>query len=212
MSLDRNQVKEALKALLNDPEIKASAVDAITEKKPKSFAPRSVAPYYKERFAKQIRDVLDAMVLDREPRMFHYESFPSHSPDSLYLRINQSFRYLYEHMDTEDKKYFKLKEEINVSRVRGKGVLLAFDDSWNGDTFTPVKVLPPDKSILWKDKMEKWIETSEVGENFVQEGLTLSPEEVLDYKRSFAGIDNIWASISSKAIKLVKVNPESIKE
>src|SRR5437762_1668188 len=55
---------------------------------------RLTLPYYRERFALEIKEAIDAMLEDGKNRVYKFSDFKHISKTSLYLRIHQSYLYL----------------------------------------------------------------------------------------------------------------------
>lgn len=191
-------------------EIREIAKEIRDKKKPSGWRKRSTSPYFKPWFAEKIKRVVDQMYIDGHDKIYVYTDYPSHTKNTLYLFVNQAFRFLITHMDTPDGKYSKAKDEIGISREPHKGIRLSFhknikDGSRSEFDNMPHDVIPKKHEIEWKTKMEEFLEEAPEGANFEQLNLILSTEEVEDLRNSFAGLDNIGASITRTSVKLVKI-------
>lgn len=203
-------MKERLQQVFINPKVQAAVVDHVIHSKPLGWKRRSNAPYYKERYAAELKEVVDAMIKDRRDRFYPYEMAKKTlgiEKGTLFLRIYQAHRYLLDYMDTPDKLYAKFFETVTIQRRRGTGVVIAFAPGFaegNGK----LEPLPADsKNTTWRDKMEDWVENSQPGdEPFFQDKLVLSPDEISDLKATFIGIPGIISSITSSHVKLVKIN------
>ena len=185
-------------------------IDAVVTngRRPQGWSRKSNATYYKSVYAEQFIKVLDAMFDDRQDRMYRYDQWKHMTPASVYLRVNQSIRYLLDNMDP-DQKYAKLLDMICITRERNVGVKLTFREEFrNGSSeFSPSSVVPAAEMPRWKQRIEDWLNECEPGgKPFILENLLLSPEEVRDLKLEFVGITNVMSSITSNSIKLIKVN------
>lgn len=201
--------KQAIASLFS-PEQAKKVVEALEPKKrPQSWGRRSRATYYGEEFALQVKKVIDDMLVDKKDRIFFYSSYPQFTPNTVYLRINQSLRFLLEEMDVEGT-YRKAMSTIDVHRDRiAKGIRFSvrqeFRDSGDSN-FVPAEIIPTVEMPKWKQKIEDWLETSEPGSKpFILDRLALTPEEVKELKLQFMGLTNIVAVINAKEIKLVKL-------
>jgi hypothetical protein len=207
--MNDEEIKKRVDALFVNPDTTKRVVDIITNNKPDGWSRRSNATYYKECYAIQAKKVLDAMAADRKDRIYRYDVWKHMTPASVYLRVNQSMRFLTEHLD-EDRTYTRLLETISVTRERNIGVKLTFLEEFRDKdtaTFMPDSVIPAVEIPKWKEAMEDWLETSDVGDKpFVQTNLMLTADEIREIKLQFVGVTNIMASITSQAIKLVKIN------
>jgi hypothetical protein len=191
------------------------------QKKPLHWASRANAPYYKEKFALQVKEILDGMEKDRQDIIFRYDEHPKISRNTLYLRLNQSALYLVEKLDTISSPkdaslsllglplyhYSRLIELLTITRERDIGVRFSFEeDGRNSElgNLKPMKVLSKLECPKWRQEMESFVDEGRPGEVFHKKGLALTPEEVLDIKTSFASLENIMAIVKPTEIKIVK--------
>lgn len=206
-----DEVKNAIKSIFVNPVTASKAVDMLvhSHKKPQGWSRRSNAPYYKERYALQLKEVLDAMIEDHQVRLYRYSEWPGMSPQSLYLRINQSIRYLCDCMDTPEHKYARFCETLVLSRERNIGVRIEIRNGLetSDHVFAPSSVVPQYEAPRWRQKIETWLEEAEPEHGpLLIENLMLSPDEVRELKLQFAGLQNVQVSITATTIKLLKVN------
>lgn len=212
MSATHEEIKKALQDMLGTETGAKKVVEALADKqdKPAGWGRRSSASYYNEVYAEQSKKVLDEMMIDRKDRLFSYGAWPHLSAQSVYLRVNQSLRFLVDHAD-KDGVYRKFLSMISITRERNLGVKLTFIEEFRngpGSTFAPTIVVPSSDVAKWKQRMETWLEDSEPGEApFVVNNLLLSPDEIKDLKLEFAGLKSVLASISATSVKLIKINP-----
>lgn len=177
--------------------------------KPQGWSRRSQAPYYKEFYGLQMKRDADKMIENREDTVFRYETWcnanTGMSKVTLYNRINQSIRFLLDHLD-ENKTYSKWHAMTRVSREE-YGVRISFiaefkegDESNFGGTLTQTREATP----RWKQELDFWLE-SDKDDPFVRENLNLTAEELKDLKTQLAGLDGIGKSIKYNCIKLVRL-------
>ncbi len=204
--------EDILKQIFINPEVTARAVDLMvpSHTKPKGWSRRSNATYYREVYAHQIQPVIDEMMTDEKDRWYLYTTWAHMSPQTIYLRINQSLRYLTDILDPEHK-YAKFLEKVDIFRVRGKGILLTLKLEHRESTadFKPevdLQVAPTTELPKWRQKMDTWLSKSKAGDKpLIIEGLMLSPDEIKNLKLEFVSIKNVMPSITSATIKLIKV-------
>lgn len=166
--------------------------------RPKTWSRRANAPYYRERYALEVRHVLDDMMLsaslgDRESRVVKYADYPEISHVTLYLKINQAMLYLIDKLDTPDKTYANFREMISISRIRSVGIKFTFvageDKPMNALRIsspaipTPTSIelqskesTPPSK-VNWKEQLLAFIDKAEVGQNLKINNLSLTMED-----------------------------------
>ena len=213
--MSEDAVKEAIKSIFVAPEVVAKVVETVVPgKRPAGWSRKSNATYYNEHCALQLKQVLDAMSVDRQDRIYRYDEWKHLSPTTVYIRINQSLNYLLDRLDP-DKKYKDMCQRICIRRSRQhNGVVIQFLEEYRAtdtSSFLPSAVIPNAQAPKWKDKMEKWIEESVPGDKpFVQENLMLSNDDIRELKLQFAGVKNIAASITARSVKLIKIVPQSL--
>ena len=205
-----DDIKNKIREIFVSPELSSKVVDIVVHgNKPSGWSRRSNATYYREPYALQIRDTIDAMWADRQDRLFRYSDWKHMSHNSVYLRINQSIRYLVDNLDP-DHKYARFLQMVAITRERNIGVKITFNEEYrfsDTSTFSPSPIIPKSEAPKWKQKIETWLEESEPGDKpFILEGLMLTPEEIKDLKLQFAGLKNVGASISGSTIRLIKMN------
>jgi len=119
-----------------------AAPDLHTEEKPKNWGRRTNAPYFRERYALELKAILDGMMLEYQhdthsPKIFRYIDYPELSHNSLYLKINQSKLYLIEFLDSE-KIYSRFLQLLLIKRYRNKGIVLEYADDAKKKSTTPL--------------------------------------------------------------------------
>lgn len=202
-------IKDTIKKIFVNPEVSQRAVDLLvpSKNKPQGWSRRSNAPYFKEEYALQMKLELDKMMVDQQDRVYHYDKWPHMTPNSVYLRINQSLRYLTTFLDPNGI-YARFLQSVSVKRKRGYGVEMKFISHLLGtNEFSPQSVVPSAETPRWKQRIEEWLERSEPGsEPLIIENLMLTLEEVRALKLEFAGLQTVQHSITATTIKLIKVD------
>lgn len=209
MSYDDAQ--QRINQIFVNPKTASAVVDLVVRKKPPGWGKRSQAPYYKERFGLEMKDVFDSMMSDRQDRVYSLEKFPNMSVQSIYLRVNQSVRYLLEMLDSPEKKYGRFYEMLSITRERGLGVRISIIPEFRDadvSNFKPTVVIPKEQNPQWRQAVDDYLENAQIGDNPLHiENLALTADEIKDLKVSFAQLKGIIYSVTSYHIKIVKVNP-----
>lgn len=200
--MDNSELVKSIQDLLQIPAIRKSITTAKPVVKPPNYSRRSNASYYKEKYALELKSVLDAMALDRESREYKYKDSKM-TRNSLYIRVNYSLRYLLDFLDP-DGTYKKLSEEIKIHRD-STGVKLEFINA-PGEEFKPTRILDAEGKKTFQEILDDWLENSPEGAVFQQDKLSLSDEEVLNLKATLGVLDNVAANISQDSIKLIKIS------
>lgn len=176
-------------------------------RKPANWRRRSTAPFYKERFALEVKEQLDKMAADPEKKdlWYLYEDFKRwYVPSSLYNYINQSLRYLQDYLDP-DLYYRRLLETIGIRREKNKGVCLFFHADIKqsaGDKPVPVSVAADEPTYM--KEINEWLaEPHESGERKVISGLALADDEVAKVNELFECSEVVAVSVTCKSITLV---------
>lgn len=204
--VERQDVLKELGNLLKDEKMRKQVLHSIIdkEKRPPTWSKASCSPYYKEHFALELKKHLDAMMDDREDRMWLFADFKWLSKNSLYLMLNQAFRYLVDRMDTPEQKYANLRQIISVTKAKDKhgtpiGIRMTIVDM---PILTAHKITK--KEDAWRLDMENFIEEAQSGQVFIAKDLMLSADEMIDLEAFIATFDNIMANITMTSVKLVK--------
>lgn len=209
---ESTKLNDKLKEIFVNPSIQSKVVDSIVGNKPSGWSRRSNAPYYRRQYGLEIKEVFDRMIKDQLDSCYDFATFEAKgiNRSTLYIRINQSIRYLLDHLDDINHTYARFREMIRIERERGVGVMIRFAPEFRGgniNDFKPREIIPKDKVPSWKEEMLEYMENGTVGEPFFVDKLALTNEEVTDLKTSLIGLKNILSSITSHSVKLVKINP-----
>lgn len=208
-------MSQRLKNIFQNPQAQAKAVDLIVHNKPLGWSRRANAPYYKELYGKQMLEVLDKMMENKEDVVWHYVDFCKQlgiTQDTLYTRINQSLRYLFDKLDTADNKYKKFYERCRLERQRGTGIVLHIRrDMQDGVTenMSPRKLEPTEEIPKWKKKVDEFLTQSKVGEDLCLTNLALYPDQITQLRIQLAPLTCFFCNITSHTIKIVHINPEA---
>lgn len=210
MSDTDEQIKQRLKEIFPSPQVASAVTDLVIHKRPRGWSRKSNATYYKEIYAKQIRDDIDKMIATGNRLVYAYakwcnEEHGDMSPSTLYQRINQSIRYLIEQMDTPERKYDKWYETVKVERERGLGVTIEFIPGLSSQSTFAAEVVEPKAHMrVWERQLDEWLESNDT-EPFVKEGLALSPDDIVSMKNKFKQLSNVMANVTSSCIKIIKL-------
>ena len=182
-------------------------------KKPNNWSSLTNAPYYRERFALELKVVLDEMIQEAEAnifedREFFYSSFPTLSHNTLYLRVNQSKLYLVNKLDSENK-YKRFLELVAITREKS-GIRL----SYNRDVLHPAvplkanKVMPIEQqTITWKVKLDEFLSSDKAGV-FELDKLALDDDDIEVITNSLSQLNNVIYSIKNDKIRIVRLTAE----
>jgi len=201
-----------------------------TVDRPATWSRRANAPYYRERYALEVKHVLDEMILaaesgDREPRILKYTDYPEISHVTLYLKINQAMMYLLDKLDTDEKTYFNFRQLINISRLRSIGIKIGFAHGVDNKSLAAYKVsstdipqekpkevkLPESKPLVqtdWKEQLANFVEIAQVGQSLKLTGLQLTMVDG-EYIRDHIPDDKcIIYEAKTDSLMCIKLTPE----
>lgn len=198
-----------LRTIFTDKGVQQKFVESVVHNKPVGWSRKSQATYYKERYALELKKVLDDMMVSNKEFVFGYAWFEKTfglGKDSLYLRVYQSMRYLLEKLDPDGKYKTFWETKIEMHRERGKGVTLRFRHEYQtgGPEFVPTEVMPQVEEPKWKQRMKAWLESDDETP-FSQNNIILSPEEITELEIQLSALgDSILSSITAHSVKLIK--------
>jgi hypothetical protein len=203
-------VKEALKTLQEMLEI-PSLRKIILPQLGLDLSRTGSGTYYNPNLAKGLIPTIDAMIADEKKRPFLLPlDFygPYMSINSLKARLFQAAKYLVDHLDTDDRKYYTWRSNVDFS-IRDNGIIIKWKSlkqaapsnlAWHA-----VPVDEDEKSNEWKDALYSWMENP-VDDWIHLKGLQLS---VLDLKTVKDLFENVtWPN--GKPMYMLTVRTDSI--
>lgn len=181
-------------------------VDMLVRKRPLGWSRNSYATYYNENHAVQVRRELDSMIETKHDKLFRVENMKGMKINTIYLWINQAFRYIIDYYDGPEQgngKYEKLFNEIKIKKEEGIGVSIRFRDfkayELRGEDF----VIDNDKT-LWRNKIDEYLNSDDC-KPFTMGKLLLSSEEVSQLKAELDGLEGIQYSVTNREVKIIKL-------
>ena len=159
--------------------------------------------YYKRKHAEEIIGILDDMIANRQPYEFCYADMAQwYKPETVWLKINQAVKYIIDHMDP-DKRYLKLRQEIQIHRRSKTGVSLEFIQINSVPNNTPSliarKITKEEvETIMWKANIIKFVEKDKpAGEQLILEDLHLLDDDRGVIDSLFEGNDDYVVDYST---------------
>jgi hypothetical protein len=182
--------------------VASKIVDLVVRSKPEGWSRKSYATYYSESYALWLKADLDKLIERRNPIVYRYDLWKM-SRDALYLRINQAWRYLRDHLDLEDKRYDKLWHDTERERVRGVGITIRYKDLQDGHAAE--EFVAPSDTPKWRKKLDEYLEDeSGSGKPLHIDNLLLTPEDIEQLKLELDGLSNVIYQITSREIKVIR--------
>jgi len=205
---DNEQIKKAADSIFPSPEVASKFVDMIVSNRPHGWSRHSNAPYYKEIYAIQMKKEIDKMIQSGNSLTFRYNIWCTEdgmTPNTLYTRINQSIRYLCEKLDP-DGKYKRWYEIVKIRKKIKVGIIIEYIMGLaDGAELSAEETVPTVDQPKWRRDLDNWLESDNTVP-FCQEGLTLTPDEILRLKIEMQQLTNVKASIKSESVKVIKIN------
>lgn len=194
---------------INYEEQIAEAVEQVVGNKPANWSKRSIAPYYNEKYGKDMVVVLQDMMQSREDQIFEYDYFKSKfniSKKTLYLRINQSMRYALERLDDTSHTLGRFCSMLEVKKL-DTGVVIRFKpECRNGDIteFKPKPILAREELPIWQSQLDTYLEEAKPGDKplFIDK-LALTSSEIENIKNSMRGLKGVMFSVTAYSIKVI---------
>lgn len=205
----------ALEAVNSSPEVAREFAEKLLQSsnlKGMVYRARPKGPYYNLTNAVQLKPFLDRMIKDQKAIGFYARKFNC-TTRTLYLRINQSFHFLFE--DPEMVKQFGItyKDLWNTIRIcsdqKEKAVFIRFLNDSISSSLIPLEADDaPDSNTdnSWKIELDAWLEDTTKLEPF-EKRVTLTEEQVSELDNDLSQLGGILATVETNRIKVVKFNP-----
>lgn len=180
--------------------------------KPKLTYVKAKAPYYRQNHAEQLKLVLDQMAVDRQSRLIPFKSYPDLSKHSLYNKVNQSFQFLVNEMDTAEHLYANLRADIKI-KPETVGIRLLFKIA--PEALVALTNVPEERKVdPIVDRIQTLIAEFIADNNqnfFLCKDINLSHKqfvEVTEFLNSYK-LDKLLYNVARKSVRIVKIGKES---
>jgi hypothetical protein len=137
-------------------------------------------PYYTEKWAGYVKEIIDAIKETAQPRLIPIGDM---SETTIKLQWYQGKEYLLDHLDPKGE-YKALDDILVASPVKKRGLIIS-----------PVQRKGVMKSVVvqpWRPRLEEFLEVAQPLEKFERVGLGLAEEDVLWLKSLFTGLDDMF--------------------
>lgn len=186
-------------------EVAKAVVSLVTGNRPAGWGRKSRSSYYTKHHAENLIDYVDKQIESGQDIFYPSKTF-CEGPNgvslrTLYLRINQSARFLCERLDPTNK-YKEWWDSVHVS-TNNDGLRIAL--KVRQPSITPMMVIAHGQMPRWRREFEEWIESSDM-EPFVREGLLLSKEEIKKFSDEMDQLRSVIGNVNAFSVKVVKVN------
>ena len=165
--------------------------------------------YYRERFALQMKAIIDEMILESgkgefKERFFKYESYQDVlTKNSLYLKISQSWLYLRNELDPEGI-YKRFAEQICIVR-RKDGIRIQYQKDDTSELIADIVVPEKEQRKEYMSKIEEFLDTAKEGDEITIPQLRLTDEEISNVEASVCQLENFIYKILPNKIWMVKI-------
>ncbi len=169
--------------------------------------------YYNEKEAKAFIPHLDLILEDKEDRELRYEDYPQWSPNTLWAKVNQAFKFVVDNLDKEGK-YTQLRNCLKISRGEF-GILFHYVENYNPSGEWILHKVRDSKKMVenYKTKVYKFMEESSEGEELdIKEGIALNDDEVSQLKDLLSESPIFMAYVSNNRIKIIHTKQETENE
>lgn len=194
---------------LNNPTTPVEKKHTISEQQQLIEKRKLTMPYYRERFGKEVKKAVDAIITDGKNRVYKYSDFKNISKNSLYLRISQSFLYLVDNLDEPpDFKYDKYRELITL-RKYPDGVHLELIPPLDKEPEVSSEIVPQ-PAREWKSKLEDFIANGKINQKLSIKDINLDHEDIEEAKMMLFGLDDQFLyKIKKDEIIIIRFDPNS---
>lgn len=202
-----SKLEALIKSMLqSDPDFRDSLIE-MTMKRDKAAMIAGTMPYYKEGFAREMAHVLDMMNSDESKRdfIYLYADYPNHRPSSLYLRVNQSLRYLLANLDPTGK-YAEIRSRILIDRASNRaGIQLV----WVRDLVDGAAAVVPkpldESGKDYSDTITAFLQDETRGVLHIK-NIALTPQEIANIEASVSDMESVCPFITEREIKMIKID------
>lgn len=181
----------------------------VTERtRPAGQSKRTNNPYYKEKYALELLPALEEIDKTKKDVVFLYKNSPDLSKHSLYLKLNQAFRYVEDNLDfNPPNKFRNLRAMIHITREKD-GIRFSFIRGKPAGSLIATQIISKDENIIWKDRMEDFFANSKPKDVFIQENLLLSADEIEELKNSTMELPDFICDIQTTYVKIIHLSTE----
>jgi len=176
--------------------------------RPAGQSKSTIQPYYKERFALEMKSIIETVEQMGQDAIILYADYPDLSKLSVYLRVNQGFRFLVDNLDFDPPNRFRaLKDKLKITREKA-GIRISFTRLTTDKPLTAKKVIAKEDNLAWQDKLEEFLGNSKPGDTFEQNDLSLTQEQIDTLEISMSQLENFLCKISPTNIKILHVSSD----
>jgi len=192
-----DKLPEEERTLLNKLVVKLSAL-------PNRYKTGSSVPYFKEKYAQQIKVVVDKIAADPEHKSLLIDALSLNTQkSSLQQRVFQSLLYLEQRLDP-DGKYAELRKNFSVKK-HPRGIII----EWKRDSLLTESIGTPIEQPTWREQLETFIESSVQGAT-LDIPLEADEEEMEELRQTLADVADKFVPLCISNKRLVVQNNEHL--
>lgn len=208
MSTKITNPSDEVRNFFRNPAIAKKVIDLVVKNKPQGWAKKSNAPYYKEDYGLIAKEAANEMLKTRNDCVYFYSDWPRMSANTVYLMVNQSIRFLVENLDDDKLTYSKWYTIVNVTKERGVGVRISFDENHRGDStmafVKPKSIVGKELAPTWKQELDEYLDDDRRTNPLNISGLCLTPDEIKSLRDSLTPLANIIFEVTAFEITIIK--------
>ena len=180
--------------------------------RPKISRHKKRMTYYRERFALQMKSIIDGMIDESNRGVFNERFFKYDgnilSKNSLYLKITQSWLYLRDELDPNGV-YKKFAEMICIVRLK-EGIRLRYQKDVADTSELKAIVInegsPTEQKSDIHSRIEYFLNNAKVDEELVINNILISEKEISDIESSICTLENFTYKILTNKIWIAKIS------
>jgi hypothetical protein len=212
--IDAQKLLEGILELMKDPNGRRLFLRMITVAKmdnvrPVHWSKAANAPYYRQKYAEELRPTIDEIFETKKDRIFLYAEYPNISRKTLQLKCFQAFDFLVREMDTPEAKYRTARENIIITKEK-QGIRLSWAEKSRLGLAEPV-LNNNDAFLKLMRDVEKFVDEEPEGSVFERKDLQLSEDEIERLKLMTQSSISLRSIVEYNRIKILKLTAAQVK-
>ena len=181
------------------------------KRRPANWSKSANAPYYNEKCALELKSEVDGLIESAKNGIFDeliysYLDHRQYSPNTLYLKVNQSKLFLLDHLDPEGiyKTFF---EYVRITRDKGRGVRISFVDKNPEKELNPTSVVPKEiQHDHVEDQVSAFLENAKPNDKLHIKNISLGESDINILKISLQELNDIVYRVKANEVFIVKLS------
>lgn len=180
------------------------------------------SPYYNERVAKLLIPMLDTMIAKSPNQIqLYYRDFPGYQQNTLYQRIHHAWAYVIDFLDTDDKRYAKVRGQYKTKKTPTGIVIYKSEDAYIDFKFHIVDDMPIEdfaqgvqehkvhkdkQTVRWLEQLESFMSEAEDGASIHLKRLSLDDAEQAMARALIMSGERFIGEVRKESIVVVKLS------